>query len=118
MALFTRNCGGFDITPLQYSLLGALARRGEADQTTLAQDVVLDRTTTAGAIRRLETRGLITRTVSVGDRRARLCSCTEAGLNLLRSIEGQARAAHDATLQALRPAEQELFLQMLQRLVS
>ena len=35
VALFQKKCAAFDITPLQYSLLTALARRGTADQTTL-----------------------------------------------------------------------------------
>jgi len=38
-ALFQKECADFDITPLQYSLLTALAARGTADQTTLAADV-------------------------------------------------------------------------------
>src|SRR5690606_1717739 len=87
VALFMQACGGFDITPVQYSLLSALAARGEADQTTLANDVVLDRTTTAGALRRMELRNLIRRNVLVTDRRVMLCSCTEAGLALLQSME-------------------------------
>ncbi len=36
----------------------------EADQTTLAQAVALDRTTTTGALKRLEARGLVSRTTS------------------------------------------------------
>jgi len=118
VALFMRSCAEFGITPLQYSLLGALARRGQADQTTLAEDVVLDRTTAAGAIRRLETRGFIRRTICASDRRTRLCTCTEAGLALLGAMEDHARSAHDATIAALSHSEQKLFLEMLQRLVA
>ncbi|PZW44768.1 MarR family transcriptional regulator [Humitalea rosea] len=118
VALFTRNCAEFGITPLQYSLLGALARRGEADQTTLAEDVALDRTTTAGAIRRLETRGLVRRTVFADDRRARLCACTEPGLELLAAIEPSARAAHDETLAGLSAAEQKVLVALMRRLVA
>jgi hypothetical protein len=39
VALFQKNCAAFEITPLQYSLLSALAKRGTADQTALAADV-------------------------------------------------------------------------------
>ena len=42
VALFQKRCAAFDVTPLQYSLLSALAGRGIADQTTLAADVALD----------------------------------------------------------------------------
>src|SRR5205814_8341576 len=61
VALFQERCAAFEITPLQYSLLSALAVRGTADQTTLAGDVALDRTTTTGALKRLQTRGFIQR---------------------------------------------------------
>src|SRR2546430_10140335 len=44
VALFQEKCAAFEITPLQYSLLSALAVRRTADQTTLAADVALDRT--------------------------------------------------------------------------
>ncbi len=63
VALFQKKCAAFDVTPLQYSLLSALARRGTADQTTLAADVALDRTTTTGALKRLQSRKFIERAV-------------------------------------------------------
>ena len=53
VALFQEQCAAYEITPLQYSLLTALAKRGTADQTALAQDIALDRTTTTGALKRL-----------------------------------------------------------------
>jgi hypothetical protein len=68
VSLFSERCGAFRITPLQYSLLSLLAERGEADQTTLANSVALDRTTTTGALKRLEARGFIERAVSPTDR--------------------------------------------------
>ena len=69
-ALFQKECADFDITPLQYSLLTALAARGTADQTTLAADVALDRTTTTGALKRLQMRNFVERAVLDRDRRA------------------------------------------------
>src|SRR4029450_3855473 len=73
VALFHEACGAFEITPLQYSLLSALAVRKTADQTTLAADIALDRTTTTGALKRLAARGLIERAVADVDRRGRAC---------------------------------------------
>src|SRR3954466_13609845 len=63
VALFQAKCAAYDITPLQYSLLTALAKRGTADQTALAQDIALDRTTTTGALKRLQARGFVDRSV-------------------------------------------------------
>src|SRR5438552_12759875 len=84
VALFQEKCAAFEITPLQYSLLSALAVRRTADQTTLAADVALDRTTTTGALKRLQIRGFIQRAVRRDDRRARACKLTAAGAALLK----------------------------------
>lgn len=118
VAVFQEACGKFDITPLQYSLLTALAVRKTADQTTLAADIALDRTTTTGALKRLAARHLVQRAVDRKDRRARLCKLTAAGAALLARIETSARAAHRATLDALSEREQALFIDMAQRIVA
>ena len=117
VALFQKKCAGFDVTPLQYSLLSALARRGTADQTTLAADVALDRTTTTGALKRLQSNKFIERTVHSRDRRAQICRLTKAGARLLRRMEASARAAHRETLANLGKAEQKRFIAMMQRIV-
>jgi MarR family transcriptional regulator, lower aerobic nicotinate degradation pathway regulator len=118
VALFQEACGSFEVTPLQYSLLSALAVRGAADQTTLAADIALDRTTTTGALKRLAARSLVERPVSREDRRARICKLTPAGAALLAKIEASARAAHRATLGNLSAAEQAHFIAMMQRIVA
>jgi MarR family transcriptional regulator, lower aerobic nicotinate degradation pathway regulator len=118
VALFQEACGRFDITPLQYSLLTALAARKTADQTTLAVDIALDRTTTTGALKRLASRRLVERTIDPIDRRARLCKLTIAGRALLTKIETSARAAHCATLEDLTERERALFIEMAQRIVA
>src|SRR6202045_5101176 len=107
VALFQKRCAAFEITPLQYSLLSALARRGTADQTTLAADVALDRTTTTGALKRLQSRKFIERTVHRRDRRAQICRLTRAGASLLRQMEASEGAAHRATVADLSKAEQK-----------
>lgn len=118
VALFQEACGALEVTPLQYSLLSALAVRGTADQTTLAADIALDRTTTTGALKRLAARKLVERKVCDDDRRAQLCRLTPAGTALLRKIETSARAAHRATLGNLSKAEQATFIAMMQRIVA
>ena len=118
VALFQRKCADFDITPLQYSLLTALAGRGIADQTTLAADVVLDRTTTTGALKRLQSRKLIERAVHRRDRRAQVCRLTKSGAYLLRQIEASAREAHHETLLGLGKTEQKRFISMMRKVVA
>jgi MarR family transcriptional regulator, lower aerobic nicotinate degradation pathway regulator len=118
VALFQEACGEFEITPLQYSLLSALAVRGTADQTTLAADIALDRTTTTGALKRLAVRRLVERAVNKDDRRARLCKLTSSGAALLATIEKSARIAHRRTIAELDEREQALFIDMMRRIVA
>jgi MarR family transcriptional regulator, lower aerobic nicotinate degradation pathway regulator len=118
VALFQEACGEFEITPLQYSLLSALAVRKTADQTTLAADIALDRTTTTGALKRLAARNFVEIAIDDEDRRARLCKLTPAGAALLAKIEASARAAHRATLDNLSEREQTAFIDMMQRIVA
>jgi DNA-binding MarR family transcriptional regulator len=118
VALFQERCAEFELTPLQYSLLSALAVRGIADQSTLAADVALDRTTTTGALKRLQARRFIQRAVSPNDRRAQACRLTVAGSALLSRMEGAARAAHHDTLACLGKAEQTQFVKLMQRIVA
>jgi DNA-binding MarR family transcriptional regulator len=118
VALFQEACGEFEVTPLQYSLLSALAARETADQTTLAADIALDRTTTTGALKRLAARNFVERAVNGEDRRARLCRLTTAGAAVLAKIETSARDAHRATLGDLTVKEQALFIDMMQRIVA
>ena len=117
VALFADHCDGFDITPLQYSLLSALVLRGEADQTTLAAAVALDRTTTTGALMRLEARGLLKRVTSTADRRARVCRPTRRGIETLARMEASVRAAHEETLAPLMRAEKRQIVMLMQKLV-
>jgi DNA-binding MarR family transcriptional regulator len=118
VALFQEKCAKFEITPLQYSLLSALAVRGLADQTTLAADVALDRTTTTGALKRLEARGFIQRAVRHDDRRARACRLTAPGAALLRKMEQAARAAHRDTLASLSKPDQKRLVTLMQRIIA
>jgi MarR family transcriptional regulator, lower aerobic nicotinate degradation pathway regulator len=118
VALFQKRCAAFEITPLQYSLLSALAERGTADQTTLADDVALDRTTTTGALKRLQSRNFIERSIHHRDRRAQICRLTKAGAALLRQMEASARAAHRETVADLSKIDQKRFIAMMQRIVA
>jgi DNA-binding MarR family transcriptional regulator len=117
VALFAGNCARFDVTPVQYSLMSALALRVAADQTTLANDVALDRTTATGALKRLQKRGLIKRVASRSDRRAQECRLTPAGVRILLEMERPARQAHHDTIAALTAKEQAKFIALMLRLV-
>ncbi|WP_292685703.1 MarR family transcriptional regulator [Novosphingobium sp.] len=48
---------GFDITPVQFAAMDALAARPGIDQATLAQLIAYDRATIGGVVDRLEGKG-------------------------------------------------------------
>jgi DNA-binding MarR family transcriptional regulator len=118
VAIFQKRCATFEITALQYSLLSALAERGTADQTTLAADVALDRTTTTGALKRLQLRHFVERSTDERDRRAQICRLTKAGASLLQKMEMSVRAAHLETVAGLNKKDQRLFIAMMQQIVA
>ncbi|TBN52581.1 MarR family transcriptional regulator [Hansschlegelia quercus] len=118
VSLFSERCAEFRITPLQYSLLSALSELEEADQTRLARAVALDRTTTTGALKRLEIRGLLRRVTSDRDRRSQACRMTPEGEILLRAMEASVRAAHEATVESLSSTEQATLIALLKRAVA
>ena len=118
VALFQETCAEFEITPLQYSLLTALAKRGIADQTTLAADIALDRTTTTGALKRLQSRRFVDRATADHDRRSQLCRLTRKGSALLKKMEKPAQSAHLDTVADLSKADQKRFIVMMQKIVA
>lgn len=118
VSLFADACAEFRTTPLQYSLLSALTTLRSADQTTLANLVALDRTTTTGALKRLEARGLIERVRSASDRRSYVSALTEAGRALLIAMKSAVWRAHAETLAPLGAAEAAAFIEMMKRVTA
>jgi len=118
VSLFAELCAEFGVTTVQYSLLSVLAGRETADQTTLARIVALDRTTTTGALKRLEARGLVKRLTSEEDRRSQVCRLTPAGRAVLTAMETSARRAHAATVEILSKAERLQLIALMKRIVT
>ncbi len=117
VALFIEECGAFDVTPVQYSIMTAVQAHPGLDQARLGEEVGVDRTTLANVVGRLERRGLLHRRASPDDRRLRLVEITAAGADLLQRMDGPARRAHSRTVAALAPAERRAFVQALAQLV-
>jgi MarR family transcriptional regulator, temperature-dependent positive regulator of motility len=107
---------GFDITPVQFAALCVLEDSPGVDQVTLAGMIAYDRVTIGGVVDRLEQKGLLTRTVSARDRRARELHITEAGVAVQRAILPIVRAAQEVMLSGLGEDERAAFLAMLRTL--
>ena len=117
VAMFLEEFKSQNITPVQYGLMTAVAALPGLDQTSLGQEVGLDRTTTADVVRRLEERGLIDRTPNPADRRTRHVHLTAAGQALVAALHSDMTRAQERLMEPLRPAERTMFMDLMRILV-
>lgn len=115
--LFSEETREHNLSAVQYSLLTALDERGEQDQNTLALTLGLERTSVAEVIPRLMKRGLLSRRQNEQDKRFKLVNLTPEGKQLLEEMREGVERAHEKTIAALPPEQQEQFLNMLLQLV-
>jgi DNA-binding MarR family transcriptional regulator len=113
VAIFLDECQAFDLTPLQYVTLSALAAYGSMDKATIGGAVALDRTTVAVVVKNLEERGLVTTRPSDHDRRAKLIKITTKGLNLMSSAQNEAANAQERAVAPLTQKERAELLRLL-----
>jgi DNA-binding MarR family transcriptional regulator len=116
-ALFLEECVGFDITPVQYGLLTTLSLRPDADQSTLANEVGLDRTNVADVLSRLARRGLVSRRRGAVDQRTMVARLTPAGIKLTREMHAAMSRAQERFLSPLDEAERQRFVETLMRMI-
>jgi DNA-binding MarR family transcriptional regulator len=116
-ALFLEECKASQLTPVQYGLLTALAIRGALDQVSLAEELGLDRTTTAEVLARLEARRLVSRKPNPRDRRAKLARITPRGRALTAAMFGAMQRAQDRLCAPLAQKERDVFMATLVRLI-
>lgn len=117
VAIFTHEIGELGITPVQYGILQMVHNHPGFDQRTLARNIALDTSTTAGVVDRLEARGVLTRNASPSDRRMRLLSLTPAGEQLLRDAIPRMEKTQQLILAPLSPAQQAEFMHLLHLLL-
>jgi len=75
-----------EVSSVQYGVLAVLARRPGASQRELGDELDLDRSTIADLVSRLESRGLIARERSAGDRRRNHLRLTRIGAEELERL--------------------------------
>ena len=118
MAMFHERIAalGLDLTAVQYGALSVLAERPGIDQATLAGLIAYDRATIGGVVDRLETKGLISRQVSMRDRRARELNLTRRGARVLARVEPEISDVQGAILASLADGERAEFMRCLKLL--
>ncbi len=109
---------GYDLTPVQYAALAAVAANPGVDQVTLAGLIAFDRTTITGVVERLVAKGLVTRRESRRDRRARELTVTVAGRQTVRGIAPAVEAAQRTMLRGLTDREANELLRLLQKAIA
>jgi DNA-binding MarR family transcriptional regulator len=77
--IFNATLEGADITPRQYTVLAAVARKDGASQTDITAMTGIDRSTLADVVRRLSRKGLISRRRTRQDARAYAVRLTPEG---------------------------------------
>ena len=104
------QAAGFELTSVQFAALDAVAQQPGIDQASLAATISFDRATIGGVVDRLEQKGLIERTVSPDDRRARLLQLTAAGRRQLAALRPVVEALQAEILAPLSAKERAAFL--------
>jgi DNA-binding MarR family transcriptional regulator len=117
VALFAEEVAPFDITPVQYAALTAIAEQPESDATRLAAIVALDRSTVGNVLERLEGRGLIEREYRAHDKRTKRLRLTDAGRALLKEIALPIARSQARFIEVLAPDEQRQLHRLLDKLI-
>jgi DNA-binding MarR family transcriptional regulator len=112
------EAAGFDLTPVQYAALAAIAANPALDQITLAGLIAYDRTTITGVIDRLAQKGLVVRQPSARDRRSRELSITDDGRRTLAAITPAVEAAQRLMVRGLSQTEASELTRLLQKAIA
>jgi len=114
-AMFVEETAGFNVTPVQYSLMTLLAVAPGMEQGAAAAGLRLDRFTTADVVRRLEAAGLV-RARPGQDRRAKALYLTAKGGKVYAAMRDAVQRAHDRLVEPLPPRRRAAFLKALREL--
>lgn len=116
-ALVAHALAGEDVVQLEYGSLIALEVDPGIDQRRLAEAMGIDTSNACLIVDRLEAKGLVERRIDPADRRSRRLYLTRDGKALWRRLRAKVVFANDRVLTPLAPAERELFLDMLVRII-
>jgi DNA-binding MarR family transcriptional regulator len=108
---------GEEVVQLEYGTLLCLEIEPGIDQRRLAEAMGIDPSNASLIVDRLHSKGLIERRVNGNDRRARELYLTPKGRALWRRLRPKTSAANERVLAPLAPAQRELFLDLLIRLI-
>jgi DNA-binding MarR family transcriptional regulator len=117
-ALFTDECGAFDLTSVQYAALCAIKAYPNVDATRLSALIAFDRSTIGDVVERLESKGWISRRSSLQDRRIKLLRLSPAGTKLLVQVGPAVRRVQERLLAPLAPRDRAIVIRLLAQLAA
>ena len=109
---------GYDLTPVQFAAMDAIAASPGIDQASVAAKIAYDRATIGGVIDRLEQKKYIVRSVCKHDRRAREVRLTKKGDRVFREILPIVRTLQKEILPGLDKAQSAAFLDLASKVIS
>ncbi len=115
-SLFEKSCRDLGLTQGQYDVLHILKQVDEIDQDKLAYALGLDRATTGAIAAGLERKKLIKRKIKASDRRKKVITLTDCGIDLFFLAETAAIKARQAFFSKLTPGEQQTFMDLLRKI--
>ncbi len=115
--MFSKSLGSSDITARQYIVLAIVADSDEPSQTTICEQSGIDRSTLADIVRRLVSRGLLSRRRTRQDARMYAVRLTEQGRQALEKAARAAREADVALVKPLTASQRQEFEAGLHRII-
>lgn len=115
---FRRRIAESGLTPGQFTALRTLIERGDMSQRELTGVMSSDVNTIASLLSRMETLGWIKRETHERDRRTNRLHVTPSGKRKFEAARPQAMELQQRVLSTLSKAEQEQFLESLERVAN
>jgi DNA-binding MarR family transcriptional regulator len=106
-----------DMPVAQWAVLSIIESHPEIDQSRLAEVVAIDKTNTGRLVDQLEAKGLVERRPNDSDRRVWMLCCTPLGRKIRKRLRPRALATQERLLSCLEPAQRELFIDLMSRVV-
>ena len=105
------------VTLRQFSVLAAASQEAQPSQSRLVEMTGIDRSTLADMLQRMEQSGLIERTKSADDGRAKSVSLTAKGTKALEMAAPSVREADDLLINTLAKNRRTSFMDLLNTLI-
>ena len=112
------QAAGSDLTSVQFAALDALRFHPGIDQAGLAEAIAKDRATIGAVVDRLQQKGLIARSASTRDKRAKVLSLTDDGHALLLALTPVVEGLQRDSVPGLSDAEYRQFIALAARAVA